>query len=412
MADPRSVSSYEEVVHHAERASVSPDRPLLSLTIPTFNRYAFLAELLDALLPQIPQDGSVELLVSDNASTDATFEIVANFHSRGLPLRSVRNPENIGADANFLQCLSLARGKYVWVLGDDDLVLPKAVPQILSLLRQGEGLQQGEEQGSGGDFDLIYLSSTGFTGPFIQPPAAALSDRLGRFAEIVTDGAYFLEKVNALIGLISVVIVNKDRLSAAPHPPLTDLADSNLLQVGWIFPLLHTRCRVLYVWQRLVAYRHFNSGGWGICEVFGLRLHRIAHSYFAAEPRMATSLMNGLLRYWLPDVLMSMRQGRDQAMNAENFAHTLEPVFSHNWRYWIFVWTVAVPPLAVSRFAHRLIRLMNKATRAAQALLRHTLHPGPYLQPVPQEAQASAATSPAPQTPAEAKEPVQNTRSR
>ena len=198
-------------------------RPLLSLTIPTFNRSAFLFELLEALLPQIPNDGSVDLLVSDNASTDATPEVVASFSGRGLPLRSVRNAGNIGADANFLQCLSLARGKYVWVLGDDDLVLPGAIPQILSLLRQGEW------KGSGGDFDLVYLSSIGFTGPFVQPPAASVTDRLGRFAEIVTDGPYLLEKVNALIGLISVVIVNKDRLSAAPHPPLTDLADSNLL---------------------------------------------------------------------------------------------------------------------------------------------------------------------------------------
>ena len=98
---------------------------------------------------------------------------------------------------------------------------------------------------------------------------------------------------------------------------------------------------------------------------------------------MATSLMNGVLRYWLPDVLMSMRQGRDQAMNAENLAHTLEPVFGRNWRYWIFVWTVSVPPLPVARLAHRLIRMGNKATRAAQALLRHTLHPGQYLQPTP-----------------------------
>ena len=344
-------------------------RPLLSICIPTFNRAPFLAELLQALLPQLtPARADVELVISDNASTDTTATVIADFRARGLPLRLSRNQENLGADENFLRCHALARGRYLWLLGDDDLPMPNAIPQLLSLLKQGE---------AAGGYDLVYLSSFGFAGSLPAAPSdAMLQDRLGRFAEIVTDGEYLLEKVNALIGLISVVLINRDRLLTTPHPPLDNLRNTNLMQVGWIFPLLHARCRVLFVWQRLLGYRHFNSGGWGICEVFGVRLDHLARRYFSAEPALARALMNGVLRYWMPDSIMLARRGHEQAMDREDILATLRPVFANNWRFWLCVVPVARLPLPLARAAHAILRTINRATRISQALLRHRLRPG------------------------------------
>ncbi len=224
--------------------------PLLSITIPTYNRALFLAELLESLVPELQNEPRVELLVSDNASTDSTPELITRMASRGARLRSLRNAQNIGSDANFLQCLDEARGKYVWVLGDDDLLTPGAVGQLLSLLEHAE---LPDELGRPQDFDLVYLSSFGFSGRYAAPSPGQVEDRLGRFAEVVDSGPYFLEKVNALVGLISAIVINKQRLRALPHPPIDNLRDTNLIQAGWIFPLLHRRCRVLYVWQRLLA---------------------------------------------------------------------------------------------------------------------------------------------------------------
>ncbi len=350
-------------------------RPLLSLCIPTFNRAPFLTELLEALLPQLtPPDSAVELVISDNASTDGTAAVLENFQRRGLPLRVARNPENLGADENFLRCHALARGRYLWLLGDDDLPMPSAVPQLVSLLQQGE---------AHGGYDLVYLSSFGFAGTVAQPPGpAVLHDRLGRFAEVVTDGAYLLNKVNALIGLISVVLINRDRLLGTPHPPLDDLRGTNLMQVGWIFPLLHRRCRVLFVWRRLLGYRHFNSGGWGICQVFGVRLERLARAYFAADPALARALMNGVLRYWMPDSIMLARRGHEHAMEREDIVSMLRPVFGRNWRFWLFVVPVARLPLPLARAAHAVLRTVNRLFRIAEAILRHLLHPGELQSPV------------------------------
>jgi abequosyltransferase len=341
---------------------MQPKRPLLTIAIPTYNRARFLEELLNCLQPQLSLQPSIELIVSDNASTDETQQLAEKFARNGLLFRYIRNAENIGPDKNFLQCLNLAAGKYVWLLGDDDLLTPDALAQLISLLQQGEETR---------DFDLVYLSSFGFTGKYELPPASLRKDRLGRFAEVVTDGAYFLEKVNGLIGLISVVVINKDRLVQQSRFALDRLISTYLPQVGWSFPVLHAQCRVLYIWERLLAYRSFNSGGWGAAELFGLRLGGIASEYFDEEPQLANALVNGVLRYWLPSTIMTIRLENLPTMKSENFAQILQPAFSSNWRYWVFIYPIAVFPLRLSRMIHRCLFTFNKYTRAFQAMYRY-----------------------------------------
>jgi glycosyltransferase involved in cell wall biosynthesis len=62
----------------------------------------------------------VEVLVSDNASSDHTAEIVAEAVQRGMAIRYIRNAEDVGADANVAQCFNEAQGQYVMMMGDDD----------------------------------------------------------------------------------------------------------------------------------------------------------------------------------------------------------------------------------------------------------------------------------------------------
>src|ERR1035438_7055720 len=58
--------------------------------------------------------------------------VVQDFVSRGLRVRYIRNTQNIGADANFLQCFEQALGKYVWLFSDDDLIVPGGLAKILT----------------------------------------------------------------------------------------------------------------------------------------------------------------------------------------------------------------------------------------------------------------------------------------
>lgn len=92
--------------------------PKVSIGLPVFNGESFLHESLDSLLGQSYED--FELIISDNASTDSTADIIASYEARDSRIRSVRQPNNIGANENFLFVLNQARAElFMWASHDD-----------------------------------------------------------------------------------------------------------------------------------------------------------------------------------------------------------------------------------------------------------------------------------------------------
>ena len=163
--------------------------PLLSICVPTYNRAARLRVMLQAVLPQIAKHADqVELWVSDNASPDNTSCVIEEARSFG-PVSYSRNLSNLGVVANIIKLTTqLARGEFVWVLGDDDLLRPKALARVLSTVETHRQL------------DLIYFNfrfasypadwpSTafgGFDGPFKGIANLESSDRpLRRWLEMI-----------------------------------------------------------------------------------------------------------------------------------------------------------------------------------------------------------------------------------
>lgn len=104
----------------------------LSVCIPTFNRAELLRETLQSFLPQLRP--GVQIVVSDNASTDHTSEVVTQFRSQYPDVVYHRWPVNMGADRNYLKTIELAEGEYCWMFGSDDTIGPNAVSQVLEQL--------------------------------------------------------------------------------------------------------------------------------------------------------------------------------------------------------------------------------------------------------------------------------------
>jgi len=109
-------------------------KPVLSICIPTYNRLSYLRELVGSLLPQIDRtkSGAIEILVSNNVSTDGTAAFCETI-SRPY-FRFWTNEVNIGGDRNFLKCIREAKGTYVWLVGDDDLVPEGAIAKVLAII--------------------------------------------------------------------------------------------------------------------------------------------------------------------------------------------------------------------------------------------------------------------------------------
>jgi glycosyltransferase involved in cell wall biosynthesis len=117
-----------------------PTQTVLTIAIPTFNRCEYLVELLPELVTQVSQEeaGQVEIVIVDNASTDETSKLLTkNFADK---VRYQRNPINIGADLNFLECIKVARGNYVWLFGDDEMLNRGGVHRVFETLKETPGL--------------------------------------------------------------------------------------------------------------------------------------------------------------------------------------------------------------------------------------------------------------------------------
>ena len=97
--------------------------PLVSFCVPTYNRCRYLASLLESLVVQLADfPFSFELVISDNASTDATAETIAAYADR-LPIRALRHATNVGGYGNWQFVLAQAAGRYVIYVADDDSIL-------------------------------------------------------------------------------------------------------------------------------------------------------------------------------------------------------------------------------------------------------------------------------------------------
>jgi abequosyltransferase len=106
--------------------------PKLSICIATFNRGNFISATLESIVPQLTPE--VELLILDGASSDHTETIVGKYVSRHSGIRYFREEMNSGIDRDYDKAVTYARGGYVWLMTDDDLLKPHAVERVMASL--------------------------------------------------------------------------------------------------------------------------------------------------------------------------------------------------------------------------------------------------------------------------------------
>ncbi|HEV2770898.1 MAG TPA: glycosyltransferase family 2 protein [Solirubrobacteraceae bacterium] len=112
--------------------------PRLSICVPTnHGRALVLAAALDSILAQLPDcPTAVEIVVSDNASADASAEVVASRARRHPGLLAYRrNERDLGFAANLRAAVEHARGDFCWLLGSDDAITPGGLERVLRALR-------------------------------------------------------------------------------------------------------------------------------------------------------------------------------------------------------------------------------------------------------------------------------------
>lgn len=93
-------------------------QPLVTIGMPLFNEEQFLQSALLSMLEQNYEN--IEIIISDNCSTDKTVEICKNFTQQYSHLSIYQTDRNIGSLANFIRVLEMAQGQYfLWAAGHD-----------------------------------------------------------------------------------------------------------------------------------------------------------------------------------------------------------------------------------------------------------------------------------------------------
>jgi glycosyltransferase involved in cell wall biosynthesis len=322
--------------------------PLLTIGIPTYNRARCLERLLAILGKELEGETRVELLVSDNASTDGTSSIVDAYRAGGKALRYIRNAENLGADRNILQVFNLALGKYVWIFSDDDLMAPGTVRRVLEAV-------------SAKTYELICVTAYFSKSENIQlrkfTPARDLE-----FAN-ANDLA---RRVHVLFTFISGVIINKERVSETAHPPFESLFDTSLGQLGPFFTALNCHRRSLLIRDPLVTATANRSVGYGLYRVFGTNLAKITNEWIEDES-VRRSIINGTIQKFLPVWVLLSRKSLASSIT-EDPHQILRICFGKYSRYWIFIYPMYALPLPLASAWLMLVRVINKFQALVSAI--------------------------------------------
>ncbi len=153
----------------------------LSICIPTYNRANHLANCLNSIIIcSLNTNLKFQVCVSDNHSTDGTEDVVRSAMS-SIDIKYHKNEDNIGMSRNFLQAVSMADNDFVWMLGDDDLLLPDSIIRINKILSNHPAI------------DFIYVNSfhlkTSYLDNFSSPfDTENLPNKMFRFSNYTKDG--------------------------------------------------------------------------------------------------------------------------------------------------------------------------------------------------------------------------------
>lgn len=119
--------------------------PILSICITTYNRAEILDGVLTNLVP-IAMKSNVGVIISDNGSNDGSDLVLERFRVQYDGITVNRNETNLGFDANFEKCVSLARSEYVWLMSDYCYLDENSLTRLLGLLESHS-------------FDLVALNN-------------------------------------------------------------------------------------------------------------------------------------------------------------------------------------------------------------------------------------------------------------
>jgi glycosyltransferase involved in cell wall biosynthesis len=259
---------------------------LLTIAIPTFNRIKCLQLLVESLRGELDRSRIdltlVEILVCDNHSSDGTPQLLKSLSRPEV--RVISHDRNYGADFNVRCCFENAKGRFVWIIGDDDLPMFGSLSPIIETLMNSNP-------------DLMYLRNQWINSPLDDFISSEIADEKMEYH----NSANFMKTVGIHLTFLSSMVVNKEKFLALPNGHTLDkYANTNLPHMAWTLPLMNYGNTFVSSKSIFLMARGANTGGYAVADVFGVMLTRILKEGFMGESKIFRMMYINIFAVFLP----------------------------------------------------------------------------------------------------------------
>lgn len=290
---------------------------LLTIAIPTYNRSFYLNHCLGFITKQLNiNNQEVDIIVTDNCSTDNTFEIVNYYILKGFKIKYIKNKINLGADFNIGQCYLLALTQFVLVLGDDDYLINGSIYEINNLLKHNM------------DCGVFHVST------IYENKFKNKTNKIN-----ILNGIDFIKKINFKLIFISENIVNKKYLNNVHF--FTDNY-SNLNQLHIIFEsIFNAPYNIHYNTELLKSNNAKSPLPSNFMDIFvynlDIILDRLKSTYLCKN--LKKIFINKRLNWVLPLILIENKKGK----NVHSLKIKLDKKFFNSNYNNAFFWIYFIP---------------------------------------------------------------------
>jgi glycosyltransferase involved in cell wall biosynthesis len=223
-------------------------RPFFSVIVPTYNRPEHLGPLLESVLAQSFQDWEV-VVGEDCSPARAEVQRICDAYGKrtGGRVRCHLHAENLGYDRGVRGLIEQARGKYLFLMGDDDFVAPDAFSVAANALARHPNTG-------------MILRSLAY---FVDSP-----DNVVKITRYYPDERVFSAGKEAIVAcfrrLVSMSGLVMDRDLA--HACATDRFDGSLFYQHWIAANILAKKDALYIPDILAYFRLGSPSMWGMAK--------------------------------------------------------------------------------------------------------------------------------------------------
>lgn len=301
---------------------------ILSICIPTYNRKSFLERSINALMPQLCDE--LEVLISNNCSSDDTDEYCKTLDPR---IKYYKQPENIGADNNFLWLMDNAIGKYVLILSDDDFLAVNAVSKLIKFLKDKE-------------YGLAVINAKSFFSNGSISNTIYNCDKNIEYTE--ENISEFLIQVGLYLTFISGLIFNSDLLHKVTNKKQYN--NTFLLQTCVALKCLEYNKKTAIINEVCCISQYDNSSGYNIYKVFVENWRKVLFGIGKSSglpKKTLTNIYNNTLGSLVLNYLIKDRLGvvPFETSNKDKY-------FSKIWRFknaWLKIYPARIMPKFILR---------------------------------------------------------------